>query len=322
MQSFSKFGSLAVIGAGVVLAGTASADTINAGTVTDGIVLEYDFNNPTTGGGTGTNANIVANGGSPDADLVGGNSNSARPDLGSTYTAATGLGAEYDPALQTGYLSLSPVDGPDQGLSVANTTGNTDHRLGSYMGESTLDQGSIVVFFKPHADGQNTLRETFFWSGPNSSSASLIWLMNDDDFHGPTLRTGGGILAKIDNFEYDSDTWYMLGASWEADDISGAQNVIYIRALTPGSTATSVVSSALLADTNGQIDGAGAEVYLGRRGDTQVDGANADLASLVLLNTSITVEGFDAIYASIPEPASSAILLISGGLLICRRRKA
>jgi hypothetical protein len=331
---WSKISALAVVGLGLVIGESASAGTLNAGTVISGVVLEYDFNNAPFNNGLEMKANIYANAGSPDAELVG----SVRPSITSTYNASTGLtGPYFDSRLQTGYISLTPQGtNPAQAVNVENTTGNTDHYLGRFLSPSqtptpTLDKGSIVMFFRPHVSGVTSARQTFFWSGPNNSSASLIWLMNDKT-GALQLRTGStgvapannGILAQIANVDYDSNTWYMLGASWEANDTGGAQNVLFLRAVSNGPAELTATSSVNLVDTNGQTIGAGEEMYIGRRGDTGfLDGLNADVSGFVLLNDSTTVGGFEQIYASVaPEPTSLGLLIFAGGFLMRRPRRA
>jgi len=331
---WSKISALAVVGLGLAIGKSASAGTLNAGTVISGVVLEYDFNNAPFNSGLEMKANIYANAGSPDAELVG----FVRPSITSTYNASTGLtGPYFDPRLQTGYISLTPQGShAAQAVNVENTAGHTDHYLGRFLSPSqtptpTLDKGSIVMFFRPHASGVPNSRETFFWSGPNNTSSSLIWLMNDDDTHGLMLRTGStgvtpttnGVLAQIDNVNYDSNTWYMVGASWEANDTVGAKNVLFLRAVSNGPAELTATSSVNLADTNGQTIGSGEEMYIGRRGDSGLDGLNADVSGFVLLNDSTTVAGFEQIYASVaPEPTSLGLLIFAGGFLMRRPRRA
>ena len=303
-----------------------------AGVARAELVLEYDFRNPTFGGGAGTTASYTANGGSPDADLLGGVNGSNRPNLQSTYTLSTGLNGGYDTRLQTGYISLRASAGPDQAVGTSNRTTQAphDHWLSQYMGSNTFDSGSMVFFFKPQTLGVSANRQTFFFTGNDNNSNNMMWLLNDDDYGGPTLRRNSGVMATLGSLNpeerqftgYEADTWYMLAVSWEANDtLGGAENVIYLRALKDGSTPISSISSTFLLDGTTPIDTSSNDINIGRRKDNGEETINSDIALFQMYNNSATVEQMDAYYLSMtPEPASLSVIVMTAGFLLRRRR--
>lgn len=275
------------------------------------LVLEYDFRTAQTGPNSALNqASVAANGGSPDADLIQG---------ATINDTATALGAGYDARVATGYLSVRPVPAAgDQALGTANKLSSTDHLMKQYMGEDTFSTGSVVVVFKPQFSGLDQNRRTFFWHGSNNTSNNLLWLFNNDDLQGPSLRRNQGDMVSLPNVSWDVNTWYFLAASWKANDETDAENVMYLRALNPLGTALTSIQDTILADGSVSMD---QPIYLGRRSDSGEDSGNSDMALFQLYNNALTIGEFNSLYnelALIPEPASAHLLLI--GIAVWGRR--
>jgi len=283
------------------------------------LVLEYDFrtaqNTPTS---AINQATVFENGGSPDADLLQG---------ATINHAATAVGTGYDPRIETGYLSVRPGAGPDhQALGTANKNSGTDHLMQQYMDETgndgTFKSGSIVLVFKPQFSGLDGNRRTFFWHGGSNSSNDLLWLFNNDDLKGPSLRRNQGDMVSLPNVSWDEDTWYFLAASWKANDEIDAENVMYLRALNPLGTALTSIEDLILADGNALMD---KPIYLGRRDDSKVDSGNSDMALFQLYNNAMNIGEFNSLYnelALIPEPASLQLFSIAiAAWAWCARRK-
>jgi hypothetical protein len=205
---------------------------------------------------------------------------------------------------------------------VSENTTPIDHLWPGYMGENRFNQGSVAVVVKPSFSGLEADRHTFFWTGDNNGAGNLLWLLNDDDQRGPALRTGSGILVSLDNYAWDSNTWYLLAASWRDNaEPGGPTNTLYIRPLSPGGAATSATTSA-----SGFDGGANVNQYLslGRRADNSRESASSDMALFQLYNNYLSVDDLNALHASliVPEPSSftlGLLGLILGGLRHSRR---
>ena len=254
------------------------------------IVLEYDFRTAATNANAALNqASVVANSGSPDADLLEG----ANPAV--IHNTATALGSGYDPRIETGYLSMRPVDGPanDQGLGTANNTG-PDHLMKQYMGTTNFTTGSMVMIIKPQFNGLDATRRTFFWHGTSNSSNDMLWLLNDDDLLGPALRRNDSApLVSLPNVAWDSNTWYMLAASWKSNLEDNGENVMYLRPLNPLGSAIFNIQDVILVDGTTPMD---QPIYLGRRGDSQEESGNSDVALFQLYNNALTAVEFNNLY--------------------------
>ena len=292
------------------------------------VVLEYDFRTAATNANAALNqATIAANGGSPDADLLQGGNPAV------INNTATALGAGYDPRVATGYLSVRPVAGNnnDQALGTANKTNSIDHLMKQYMGDTTFSTGSVVMVIKPQFEGLDGTRRTFFWHGSSNSSNNMVWLLNDDDLKGPALHRNNtavfpnpanNVLVSLPNVSWDADTWYLLGASWKANDEVDAENVLYLRPLNPLGTALASIQDTNLLDGLAPMD---QPLYLGRRADSQEESGNSDIALFQLYNNALTVDDFNGLYnelALIPEPASLQLFYLAvAAWAWCARRR-
>jgi len=302
-----------ISGAGTFALLLATATSLQAA-----LVLEHDFRtygNVPIIGGNGATASYVTPGGSP---YVG-------PRNGASVNTGTALGPGFAPTVADGYVALQPngdiyADPDDSGMISENTT-PTDHLWPAFMGENRFNHGSVAVVIRPSFDGIEEARHTFFWMGNNNTSSNLLWLLNDDDQGGPALRTGNTILASLDDFSWDSDTWYLLAASWrDSAEAGGAINTLYIRPLSPAGVATSISSSINALDGGANVD---QYLSLGRRADSLEESASSDMALFQLYNNYLSVDDFNSLHASlVPEPGSLTLCAI--GLAFCcaiRRRR-
>lgn len=274
------------------------------------LVVEADFR-------VNEDFGVHVNGGG-DAEILGTNA---------TVHTGTAAGAGYIPAIQDGFLRINEVTGPS-GLKAPGLAGSGDGEWRDYMGAESFGSGSMVFVFRPLFSGQQLQyggpgRKTIFSHGfPGGAQSVWLALEHEGNF-GPFFMAGSSQYATLPTFNWDSNAWYMIGASWSAG--TGSKLRLFLRELSPTSTTWSYAESpGTLTEVPGGF-GFSAPISFGRRSDSDTDGtAYSDIALIQLYDEEYFTEAqFNAHYQSffIPEPATLALLALPA-ILVLRRRTA
>jgi len=235
-------------------------------------------------------------------------------------TGPTGLSGNFRDNLLSGMLEITGSNG---GGVRSLDTGGTNNQVLDYLGvgSSGLNQGALFTVFRPNFDGIQTGRRTLV--GHQIQSSSQIWLFNNDNVDGPTLRLGanGEQGANLPNFTWDSNSWYFVGGAWRTTPNGSNVDIevnLYVRSLSDLSAPVFTDTRNFLNQSNGSFTD---PLYLGVR-DSGTESADGDIALFRLYNNFFSTSDFDGVVNSllVPEPTSGHLLL-GGALLLLRRRR-
>lgn len=247
-----------------------------------------------------------------------------------TITSSTGT-----VNLVTGFAAygLPGMAGDFSDATNAVAYGNVSSYLSGTTPNSGIGSNSFRVLFKPNFSGPNVAQRRVIFGVGTLGQTDSFYIYNSDDLRGPafilTSITDGFIfLNALSNFNWNSSTWYYLGASF---DDQGAS--FYVRALTNdsvgvyqsgsfstppatwggnmGSGTTNDGHWTLQVGRRAPIFGAGPEGANGLIDDVKVFSAERWGVSEFVYDFALVI----------PEPSSAMLLIGSASLVAMMRRK-
>src|ERR1051326_744879 len=229
------------------------------------------------------------------------------------------------PSSTVGTITLVPGYSNFTG-NAANFGGRTSSvnyaRSDSYVpdfGNGAVGSNTFRILFKPDFAGLQAVRYNFLGLG-GLGFGDGIFLANSDDAKGPGFRvTINGSFKDniIPNFNWNSNTWYYMGGSLNAQG-----SLFYIRALTNGAQPITQ-TVAFGSSTNWGVGGFNTvSLRVSGRYDVNTEGSGGTLDEVkIFKQEKWTLDNFNYDFAVVvPEPSTSLLLLVGIGAISGMRR--
>lgn len=258
------------------------------------IIAEWDFL-------SNEDLTFAANGASTNATLLNGATVNTGAAVPGTLTS--------NPQLLNGFLNTT-----------GSTQGNvTDATWNQLYNTSDLTSGSFIAVFNANM-ANNFIRYTLLSHKTTSGSNGEVWAHiergNGANSYEVRMRVGQAAAdAAFLGYTLNNNDWYFWAASWTP----GGQTFLYLRDITSGAPADTVLGSANVIANSGTWN---APLYLALR-NNQTESARSPIAFAQLTDQYLnTAAAWDTIYSQIvPEPSSAVLILIGVSALLRRRRK-
>lgn len=217
--------------------------------------------------------------------------------------------------------------GDFSGSANALAYGNVSSYFAGTTPNSVIGANTMRLLFKPNFSGPNVaVRHNLLGVGTLGATDSF-YIYNSDDARGPaflmtSITSGALFLNGLSNFNWNSSTWYYLGASF---DNTGAS--FYVRPLLTNSVPSFQTASFGGSATWGGNMGSGQwTVQVGRRapifgaGPEGADGLIDDTQGFS--NERWNLKQFESDFALvIPEPSTVGLVLSALALGVFRRKR-